>query len=410
MSVAEGNNDVETSHTQSGPGLRDRNTLREPSRYRDSVEELRLRISAKRRERSGKQTSIDKRVNTILNLIRDNGSRTKIRFLHSELCRILEEAVSVHEDLMSLLQDDDDDCTNDWIEDLRAVVSDCGAEIAEYLERRADDTLSVASSNVSLCSNWLLTGSMSGRSEYDQTETTIRHLSNQFGDSLTLASPVNHEQLPVRNISSPVSTSTVHTSYTGTPSGGFFMPTSDNYDPNISFSLKDSRLQFDLTRFRSSPVTSYVTPLSNDSFRGPDVRKRTTSCAPLLDTTSAIYAHHPDHLQQLRPLGMHTNTVSASQNTQYQVHSQPWLSSVSPVCNLTSNQGASNAICANVSLPLSAPHSQLPDMTMYDHVTTSVTQPPHSGLGSGHLDLSDFLQNPKFVCFIKVNSLPNIKK
>ena len=178
--------------------LRDRNKIQVPARYRDLADENKQKLKQQKRKRAGSKTAITKRVHQILELIQEFGSRTKISFLHDELKHVLHEAIVRHEELMSMLEEDNEQFSDDWIEDLKLVVSTCSGDVNEYFQRRVDDDpSSVASSVRRQCKNWLLTGTISGETgdspgisdEATATESTVMQLSAMFDENLSLQDP-----------------------------------------------------------------------------------------------------------------------------------------------------------------------------------------------------------------------------
>ena len=68
-----------------------------------------------KRKRAAKKGSMTRRINEITQLINDNGSRTKVKFLLSALQTVKEEAAKLDSELSALVNDHDDA----WMENER---------------------------------------------------------------------------------------------------------------------------------------------------------------------------------------------------------------------------------------------------------------------------------------------------
>ena len=67
----------------------------------------------------------------IKQLIEERKHRTKLIFLHESLMMVKREAGNLHEELMQLVTEDDEDFGIDWIGDISFNVDKCGSEINE---------------------------------------------------------------------------------------------------------------------------------------------------------------------------------------------------------------------------------------------------------------------------------------
>ena len=93
-------------------------------------------------------------------MVTNRGSRTQMKSIRAEIYQALETATKCHEEYMQLLDEEDPNFSDDWIEELKLSVSLAAIEVQEYLDSRADEPPSEISSLH--CSNWLSTGSISG--------------------------------------------------------------------------------------------------------------------------------------------------------------------------------------------------------------------------------------------------------
>ena len=157
-----------------------------------------------KRQRTGKKSAVTRRVNVLHKMVNSRESRTRITFIRDELCKAVEAAAQCHERYMSLLDEEDMDFSDEWIEDLRMKVDLCISKVQEYLDERAHEPPSDISSLH--CSNWLSSGSISGSvnskdellsiTDYDDQESIaadkeIESLSAMFTDALQ---PWSHRQ------------------------------------------------------------------------------------------------------------------------------------------------------------------------------------------------------------------------
>ena len=124
-----------------------------------------------KRQRSGKKGAVTRRVNVLNSMIQTQGSRTRIKFIAEELTKSLENAAYCHEQYMLMLDENDPEFTDDWIEDLRMKVDLCISSVQEYLKGRIDEPPSDISSLH--CSNWLSSGSISGSVNFDEDLLSI---------------------------------------------------------------------------------------------------------------------------------------------------------------------------------------------------------------------------------------------
>ena len=124
-----------------------------------------------KRKRAGQKGAITRRINILRNMVTNRGSRTQIKSIKAEIHQTLETATKCHEDYMQLLDEDDPNFSDDWIEDLKLNVSLAAIEVQEYLDSRADEPPSEISSLH--CSNWLSTGSISGSIGLDRESFSV---------------------------------------------------------------------------------------------------------------------------------------------------------------------------------------------------------------------------------------------
>ena len=99
-------------------------------------------------KRAAKKGSITRRINEITQLINDNGSRTKVKFLLTALQTVKAEAEKLDEELSMLVADHDEM----WIENERERCDTISGDVQEYIESRKDD----APSTASLTQSWVL--------------------------------------------------------------------------------------------------------------------------------------------------------------------------------------------------------------------------------------------------------------
>ena len=129
-----------------GMELRARDSIRPPGGLYATLQndQKQLMQQAKRR-RAGKKSSITKRIKEIKDLVSQRGSRTKIKFLKLTVNEKFKEAVTCHEELMLLLEEDYPDFNDEWIENLHITIDTCMSEIELYLQDRKDDPPSTGS-------------------------------------------------------------------------------------------------------------------------------------------------------------------------------------------------------------------------------------------------------------------------
>eukprot|EP00111_Clytia_hemisphaerica_P021665 TCONS_00063709-protein len=103
-------------------------------------------ISQAKRKRNSKKYMITKTIEEISSLILTRGSRTKVKYLRTALDDMHHQAVILHEDLMLLLENDNPDYNDIWIDDLSLRINSCCGDVTTYLKERENDTLSSSSS------------------------------------------------------------------------------------------------------------------------------------------------------------------------------------------------------------------------------------------------------------------------
>lgn len=102
-----------------------------------------------KRRRAGKKSAITRKINEIKELISERGSRTKIKYLVEALKTNQKEAIQRHEELMLLLENDDPDFDDEWINDLSLAVDTCISDTERYFLERIDDPDSLEPDNQS---------------------------------------------------------------------------------------------------------------------------------------------------------------------------------------------------------------------------------------------------------------------
>ena len=99
-------------------------------------------------KRAAKKGSITKRINEMMQLINDNGSRTKVKFMLEKLFVVRDEAIALDKELATLTLDHDDS----WIEGEKERCDTIEGDVKEYLESRAGD----APSSVGYTESWAM--------------------------------------------------------------------------------------------------------------------------------------------------------------------------------------------------------------------------------------------------------------
>ncbi len=107
------------------------------------------RITKLKHLRTGKKSGITKRITKINQLINDNGSRTKIKFLMTALYECYRALKDDCEELFQLMESPD----NAWLEDVKASIDECAGDVSEYLSTHQDDS---TSSGKSFTDSWVL--------------------------------------------------------------------------------------------------------------------------------------------------------------------------------------------------------------------------------------------------------------
>ena len=98
-------------------------------------------------KRAAKKGSMTRRINEIMQIINDCGSRTKVSFLLTALLTVKAEAEKLDEELSNLVTDHDES----WIESERERCDTIAADVEEYLRSRAEE----APSSASLTESWV---------------------------------------------------------------------------------------------------------------------------------------------------------------------------------------------------------------------------------------------------------------
>ena len=99
---------------------------------------------------SGKKGIITNKINQ-----QANRRERKIKFLHEILMHSKREAVEIHDELMELLEEDDEDFGDKWQEEINFEGDDYSNEINEYLISRKDDPPSDAMSKSAIVDGYL---------------------------------------------------------------------------------------------------------------------------------------------------------------------------------------------------------------------------------------------------------------
>ena len=121
--------------------LRPRDAIRQPKRYASQDQEQTNTdiIKTLRRKRAGKKGLITKKIQQIKALITERGSRTKIKFLQEIILQAKSQVLDIHEELMSPLQEDDEQYGDEWMEEINFEVGDCCSDVNDFLTSRKDD-------------------------------------------------------------------------------------------------------------------------------------------------------------------------------------------------------------------------------------------------------------------------------
>ena len=72
-------------------------------------------------------------------IIQEDGSRTKLKFLHEKLLEVHREVTDSHEQLMEELASGDPLFNDDWIADCNVAVDEHSSEVNDYLLSRVND-------------------------------------------------------------------------------------------------------------------------------------------------------------------------------------------------------------------------------------------------------------------------------
>ena len=121
-----------------------------------------------RRKRGGKKGSITKRILQIDDIMKENGSRTRIRSLFDSLLYVQKEAKDINQSLEELQED-----TEDWMDEINFQVDNIKAKIDEYLELRKEDAPSETGT-----SPWLFAKFMEDDPEEDFQPNEISKLTS----------------------------------------------------------------------------------------------------------------------------------------------------------------------------------------------------------------------------------------
>ena len=125
--------------------LRKKELLNSPDRY-GRLLNREEQISQLFRRRDGKRRGILKKIANIEECMGNQESRTKINFLLSDIQSSFTVAVEAHESVMVELDEEDDQYSDEFIEDLGLAVSNCAANVASHLDLRNSESLSIRES------------------------------------------------------------------------------------------------------------------------------------------------------------------------------------------------------------------------------------------------------------------------
>ena len=142
----------------------------EPSATSESDSGLTVHLAERlKNKRAAKKGSITKRINEITQLINDNGSRTKVKFLLKALLKVKEEAQELDSKLASVTSDHDET----WMEAENERCDTISADVEEYLEQRKDD----APSTLSLTESWVQQHTPAAESVIEELNTYTNNIS-----------------------------------------------------------------------------------------------------------------------------------------------------------------------------------------------------------------------------------------
>ena len=72
-------------------------------------------------------------------LITERECRTTIKFLQETLLQTKTEVLDIHEELMGLIKEDDEQCGDEWMEEINFEVYDRCSDLNDYLISRRND-------------------------------------------------------------------------------------------------------------------------------------------------------------------------------------------------------------------------------------------------------------------------------
>ena len=163
-----------------------------------------------RKQRGGKKGSITKRINQIEEIMKENGSRTRIRSLFDSMLEVRKDAKDINQKLEDLGED-----TENWMDDLDYQVDSIKAKMEEYIESRQADPPSEPGGS------WLLGKFLQTDIEEDASKLQMRMNAVSIGQE--------HAPVVSSNSSTTIApTPTVYTSAATTFSAGFNKPINTN--------------------------------------------------------------------------------------------------------------------------------------------------------------------------------------
>ena len=130
--------------------LRNRDQLQATQLYRTTNESAQLQqIEKIKKIRSGKKRSITLRLTQIKRVLDERGSRTKVTYLRDKLQEAFEDLLQVNDNLMQLLEPNDKDFGNEYVEEIGVQVDEYISDVESYLVERKDDPPSTSPSTCS---------------------------------------------------------------------------------------------------------------------------------------------------------------------------------------------------------------------------------------------------------------------
>ena len=160
--------------------------MSDTDQYRSNKDSSQVAIKRLKNLRAGKKRSITIRIKRLSEEMNNEVGRTKAQYLLDALCKVFEEAKAHHKEMTDLIDENDRDGEDEWLEDLRLQIDDCYADVMQYLEDRKHLPPSIVGSEkvFNLSTN---SPGRSCRSMIDQFQT-LQVSSKEFADSSHLLS------------------------------------------------------------------------------------------------------------------------------------------------------------------------------------------------------------------------------